>query len=244
MANLPFSYTIRRSARVSRMRIVVTQDKIEVVAPPNIAEKRLHQFVSEKQQWIMQAIEKVASKNQQAAFPVPAVYGEGVGIPYQGRHYSLVVVNSKLKRVKIGFAETLIAHIPETLAHDAHSEAIRPALSQWMKQQTQLRVEQLIHRHAPKKQLIPRSVIIKTQKSRWGSCGINNDININWLLIMAPPEVLEYVVVHELCHLKERNHSARFWALVAEHLPDYQQQRHWLKQQGGDLMRYGQGIAG
>ena len=242
MANLPFSYTIRRSARVNRMRIVVTKDKIEVVAPPKVAEKHLHQFVSDKRLWILEASEKVASKNQQAAFPIPTTFTEGVGIPYQGQHYPLAVVATKNKRVKISFTETLIAHIPDALPKEANSHTIKLALVAFLKQQTKLRVEQLVHIHAAKKQLIPRSVIIKTQKSRWGSCGIHNDINVNWLLIMAPPEVLEYVVVHELCHLKERNHSARFWALVGEHLPAYQVQRQWLKQQGGELMRYGLGL--
>jgi len=243
MANLPFSYTIRRSARVKRMRIVVTKDKIEVVAPPKVAEKHLHQFVSDKRQWILEASEKVASKNQQAAFPIPATFTENVAIPYQGQQYPLAVVATKNKRVKISFTETLIAHIPDALPKEAHSQAIKLALVVFLKQQTKLRVEQFVHIHAAKKQLIPRSVIIKTQKSRWGSCGIHNDININWLLMMAPPEVLEYVVVHELCHLKERNHSARFWALVGEHLPKYQTRRQWLKQQGAELMRYGQSIS-
>lgn len=242
MANLPFSYTIRRSARVNRMRIVVTKDKIEVVAPPKVAEKHLHQFVIDKRQWILEASEKVASKSQQAAFPIPATFAEGVEIPYQGQHYPLTVVATKNKRVKISFAETLVVHIPDALPKEAHSQAIKLALVAFLKQQTKLRVEQLVHIHAAKKQLISRSVIIKTQKSRWGSCGIHNDININWLLMMAPPEVLEYVVVHELCHLKERNHSVRFWSLVAEHLPGYQVQRQWLKQQGGELMRYGLGL--
>jgi predicted metal-dependent hydrolase len=78
---------------------------------------------------------------------------------------------------------------------------------------------------------------IKTQKSRWGSCGPNNDINLNWLLMLAPAAALEYVVVHELCHIKHKNHSAAFWQLVAEHLPNYQQQRHWLKQHGARVMQ-------
>ncbi|MFZ2449660.1 MAG: SprT family zinc-dependent metalloprotease [Methylovulum miyakonense] len=242
MANLPFSYTIRRSARVSRMRIVVTKDKIEVVAPPKVAEKHLHQFVSDKRQWILEASEKVASKNQPTAFPLPLLFAEGVGIPFQGQHYPLAVLATKNQRVKISFTENLVAHIPDTLPKEAHSQAIKLALSHFLKQQTKQRVEQLVHVHAAKKQLVPRAVIIKTQKSRWGSCGIHNDININWLLMLAPPEVLEYVVVHELCHLKERNHSARFWALVGEHLPHYQQQRRWLKQYGGELMHYGLGL--
>ena len=85
--------------------------------------------------------------------------------------------------------------------------------------------------------LYPRFIKIKTQKSRWGSCGIHNDINLNWLLILAPPQVMEYVVIHELCHIKERNHSQKFWLLVKSHLADYQIQRNWLKKEGRRLMQ-------
>lgn len=235
MSNLPFTYSIRRSPRATKTRIIVTTTKVEVVAPPQIAEHRLHQFVSEKQQWIISALNKVVS--QQPKAPAPAFYREGVDITYQGTAYKLSITPTKLKRVKISFADAFIAHVPEALLMTVHSDAIKAALTRWMKQQIKWQVEQLVKRHADKKQLIPRSIIIKTQKSRWGSCGIHNDININWLLIMAPPEILEYVVVHELCHIRVRNHSARFWDLVAEHLPDYQNQRRWLKQHGGHLMR-------
>jgi predicted metal-dependent hydrolase len=73
-------------------------------------------------------------------------------------------------------------------------------------------------------------------KTRWGSCGPRNDININWLLAFAPETVLEYVVVHELCHIRERNHSMAFWSLVAKHLSNYAQERRWLHAHGAGLM--------
>jgi predicted metal-dependent hydrolase len=105
-----------------------------------------------------------------------------------------------------------------------------------MKNQAKTEVMRFIELHAKKYHLYPRFIRIKTQKSRWGSCGIHNDINLNWLLVLAPPQVMEYVVVHELCHIKERNHSQKFWHLVKLHLPDYQIQRNWLKKEGRCLM--------
>lgn len=245
MASLPFSYRVRRSARATKIRIVVSADKIEVVAPPMVAEHRLHEFVNEKQQWIVQTKAKMAEKTPPPNLPpAPQAYTQGTAIPYQGRHYPLTITPHTLKRVRIDFADTFTAYMPETLPPDAYGAAIRPALSRWLQKQTLAQVEQVTRLHSPRRQLIPRSIIVKTQRSRWGSCGIHNDININWLLIMAPPEVLEYVVVHELCHIQIRDHSARFWALVAEHLPDYRQHRGWLKRQGGELMRYGLGMLG
>ena len=80
------------------------------------------------------------------------------------------------------------------------------------------------------------AVTIRSQRSRWGSCSGKGNLNFNCLLMLAPPEVLDYVVVHELCHRKELNHSPRFWAEVARILPDYQIQRTWLKAHGSRLI--------
>ena len=79
-------------------------------------------------------------------------------------------------------------------------------------------------------------VTIRCQKSRWGSCSGSGNLNFNCLLALAPREVLDYVVVHELCHRKEMNHSARFWALVAAVLPNYAEQKRWLREHGGVII--------
>jgi predicted metal-dependent hydrolase len=234
--NLPFTYRIRRSHRVANARIVVKPGQVEIVAPLQIPEHKLHTFVAAKQQWITKALNKMSASSPGQNSFIPAEYKSGAEMTYQGNLYPLMLKASKLKRVKIEFTDGYTAHVPETMSPDDHNREIRQALIRWMKKQSKQLVEQMVEIHAAKKQLFPRSITIKTQKSRWGSCGIHNDININWLLIMAPREVLEYVVVHELCHIKVKNHSSQFWSLVAEHLPDYQQRRQWLKKQGRSLM--------
>lgn len=222
--------------RATQTRIIVTPGNVEVVAPVKVSEHKIHEFIQAKQQWIIQALARIDVKSQQHKTLAPAVYGHGAEIPYQGASYKLAIKLTKLKKIKIAFDKEFVAHVPEALMIKNHSVEIREALIRWMKQESKSRVEQLVKQHAEKKQLFPQAIRIKTQKSRWGSCGIHNDININWLLIIAPPDILEYVVVHELCHIKIRNHSAHFWALVAEHLPDYQNRRQWLKKYGGSLM--------
>lgn len=214
----------------------MTPGKVEVVAPVNVSEHKIELFVRAKQQWIIDALARIQFKSEQHKSLAPVVYEQGAEIPYQGTTFKLSIKATKLKRIKIEFVREFIVHVPEILLDKDQSGAIKDALSRWMKKESMTKVENLVKQHAKKKQLFPQSIKIKTQKSRWGSCGINNDININWLLLIAPPEVLEYVVVHELCHIQIRNHSAKFWALVAEHLPDYQSRRQWLKTHGSSLM--------
>lgn len=79
-------------------------------------------------------------------------------------------------------------------------------------------------------------ITIRNQKSRWGSCSSKGNLNFNCLLMLTPPEIIDYVVVHELCHRKEMSHSARFWNEVEKVLPDYRERRAWLKEHGGRLI--------
>ena len=79
-------------------------------------------------------------------------------------------------------------------------------------------------------------ITLRQQKTRWGSCSANGNLNFNWLLILAPPEVLDYVVVHELCHRRQMNHSQAFWNEVSAVLPGYKEQKKWLKDNGWKLM--------
>lgn len=230
------SYQIRRTRRASRTRIVVTSEKIEVIAPLHVSDALLHQFVKDKWPWITKAMEKIKARTAHIRSLAPLTYQHGATIPYQGKTYPLSLAPTKLKRIKIEHSDVFNAHIPHTQWDTISSEEIRSAIIRWMKSNIKLTVEQMVEQHGSKYQLFPKSITIKSQKSRWGSCGIHNDITINWLLALAPLEILEYVVVHELCHIKEKNHSKHFWALVAQHLPTYRSARLWLKQHGQILM--------
>ena len=118
---------------------------------------------------------------------------------------------------------------------NANEATVRAALEAWYRRQAQTafraRLEQLIKPYG----FVYGRVSVKGQKSRWGSCSRQGNLNFNWRLLLAPPAVLDYVVIHELCHLKEMNHSARFWQLVARTCPDYATHRRWLRLHGREL---------
>ncbi len=239
LSEASLSYTLRRSQRATKTRIVVSAEKIEVVAPMQVSEQRIQAFVKSQQAWIQTAMKRIAHSNRLQHSLAPAQYANGASVPYQGQKIPLILETSSGKTVRIRQQNDnhFVVAMPDSIHLSEHSALIKRALEQWMKQQTRLQAQQFIDKHATKHRLFPRSLRIKTLRSRWGSCGPNNDINLNWLLMLAPPVVLEYVVVHELCHIQHKNHSKDFWRLVSVHMPDYLQHRKWLKQHGASLMR-------
>lgn len=217
----------------------MTVDKIEVVAPLRVSSSKIHQFVTFQQDWVISAKEKITKQAQAIKNIAPIKFVDGAEVPFRGEliKLSFKYVNSS-KKIRIELSnKTFMVYLSSEIAEASASDLVKVVLTDWMKCQVAKDVEAVVIMHAKKYNLYPRMIKIKTQKSRWGSCGIHNDINLNWLLILAPAKVLEYVVVHEICHIKERNHSARFWNLVEKHCPNYQEQRLWLKKNGRSLMQ-------
>ena len=114
-------------------------------------------------------------------------------------------------------------------------EDILAQLKRHLVQLSLKRLREALNKWSPTVPVPYGRVTVREQKTRWGSCSSKHNLNFNWKLIMAPPQCLEYVVVHELCHLIHLNHSAQFWAEVAKRIPDYDLWRKWLKQHGSEL---------
>jgi predicted metal-dependent hydrolase len=114
-------------------------------------------------------------------------------------------------------------------------EIIKESMQLWYKQKAREIVIEKIEYYSKYFQLMPNSIKIKAQKTRWGSCTYKNDLALNYKLIMAPPDVLDYVVVHEMCHMEHKNHSKNFWNRVSSIMIDYKEKRNWLKEHGGKL---------
>lgn len=232
MNDLPFEYILRRSQRAKKVRIIVTAEKVEVVAPLEVTEERICSFVKSKQAWVVAVGLKIKQKVQKTKQFAPARYVDGAEVPYHGALVKIRIKHSLSKEIKIDLkGQELIVLLPKGLVD------VRLVVIDWMKKEALKEATRYVAIHSEKQGLYPRSLRLKKQKSRWGSCGIHNDINLNWLLILAPPKVMEYVVVHEICHIQERNHAVQFWSLVEAHLPQYKKQKQWLKKNGVNLMQ-------
>ena len=138
--------------------------------------------------------------------------------------------------------EWILKNLEEIQKRDAQKENVQK-LSALERQHLQNKACVVIPRrvayYAEKLGVSYGKITLRQQKTRWGSCAANGNLNFNWLLILAPPEVLDYVVVHELCHRREMNHSQAFWKEVEKILPDYRERQKWLKDNGWRLMEEG-----
>ncbi len=225
---------IRRSAKAKRLRLAVKPGLIELVVPRGMAESHALAFLDKHKAWAEGKLLELNDKLSRVR-PVES-FTACPTIPWRGKDIPLFVQEGSRGRVKITVDETVQIMLPQGLG-EARDEVALRAFYAWVCRWLRVRVALLAERHALRCNLHHREIRIKHMKTRWGSCGPRNDININWLLALAPESVLEYVVIHELCHIAERNHSPAFWSLVGKHYPKYAEERRWLKFHGGDLMR-------
>ena len=154
---------------------------------------------------------------------------EGRPIWFEGRQYALAL---RTGRPAVEFAGD---QVRVTVPDPGDEESVRAELRAWLSERALERIRARLDYYIPRVGKQPGRVTIREQKTRWGSCSSKNNLNFNWKLIMAPPPALDYVVIHELCHLHEFNHSPRFWQLVAAQMPEYESWKKWLKQHGAEL---------
>lgn len=235
MHTVPPPIQIRRSPRAKRLRLLVKPGLIELVVPPTAPESTALAFLDKHRTWAEGKLLELDDKARQA--PAIPRFTASPTVPWRGKEIPLLVQESPGGKLRVSVDEDAVRiSLPEGLGETRDELALR-AFYAWTRRWLRVRVAQLAERHAPRHGLHARDIRIKAMKTRWGSCGPRNDININWLLALAPDSVLEYVVVHEICHISVRNHSPAFWALVAQHLPHYLEERRWVKRHGGELMR-------
>lgn len=226
----PLEYTLRTSGRARRVRLVVQPGgALEVVAPHGAALARVEAALREHEAWIVRTRERLA---RVAPVTPPQPLAEGRVLACAGRSLRLGLRSGAPQgrfHVRVD-GDQLTLTLPQ-----ADEALARAALERWYRRQAHTIVaERLAHWNTHYGFSWTR-VAIKEQKTRWGSCSRQGALNFNWRLLLAPLPILDYVVIHELCHLKEPNHAPRFWALVAQTCPDYRERRGWLRQHGHEL---------
>lgn len=221
------SYTFRRSARRS-VGLAVSRDGLRVTAPQYMPLHEVQAAIHQKAVWILAKVDHYAAL---PALPAPQQFISGEQLPYRGGTLTLsvgAVADGKAQARRDG--ATL--HVRASAASGETERVVR----QWYGQEAVAQFTGRLNYFIPLVGKGPRRVTVKEQHSRWGSCSANGNIALCWRLVLAPPAVADFVIVHELCHLHRLDHSPEFWALVAGVLPSYRQQRQWLRQHGDTLV--------
>lgn len=224
------AYEVRTSARAKRLRLTVQPDGVEVVVPPRVPKHEVERFVSSHRGWIYEKVEKYQALLSH--HNGPDRLQDGTCIPFRGEPTPLAVVPTNRVYPRVVEGDGFRLELPMRLPSDAHEEVIERALTTHLKRQAKSDAEMAIERFGEPHGLKPSGLRIKDQKRLWGSCTYAGVINLNWRLILAPVEVFDYVVVHELCHLRHRHHQPPFWRMVGEVMPDFERHRQWLKVKG------------
>jgi len=216
------AYKIIRSKRRS-IALVVNKDAcLEVRAPLKVSLKSIEEFIDKNRTWIEEKKDFV-NKNRHRTFPKKFVDGEHA--MYEGSSYKIQIIDCE----EIDISDFL--YFPKKFLPQANQRLII-----WYKYRAIKKITERVNYFASMNQLQYKVVRITSAEGIWGSCNAKGSLSVNWRLIMAPPDILDYIVVHELTHLIVRNHSKLFWSKVAEIMPDYKTHETWLKKNGSILM--------
>jgi len=229
VGNTTIQYSERTSTRAKRLRIVVKPHNVELVTPPGVNSKWAKEFIEQKKQWVFVKLNEMNERAARQQSVEPFQYQSGAKILYRGRRLKLQVIETDVDKPEVTYSNKFIVSVPYGLNSTTRRQQVQKALEKWMKEKVRKDVGQFITVYSEKLKVSPKGYRIKGQKHLWGSCSSNDIININWRLIQAPKQVLEYVVVHEMCHLIHRNHSADFWNLTTSIFPDVVRCKKWLK---------------
>ena len=220
---MELTYIIQKSAKRRKLTITVERDRSVVVhAPEDTSDEKIEQVVASKRQWIYEKIGH-PQKYQDLPHPPGKELVSGESALYLGRQYRIKVVKTGLAEIQ--FAQRFLIPAAQT---SKRAEALR----EWYIGKAKEKIVPRVKQHARHLGVDVAGVKIVDSRYRWGSCTLNNNVNFNWRLIKAPMFVIDYVIVHELAHLIEANHTPRFWNIVRAQAPTMEKAKAWLKEHG------------
>lgn len=219
-------YSNRKTMKIS----LKAPDIVEVVAPKGISEQVILDNVRKNAKWIITKLSEIKENEKRR---VKKEYIDGEVFLYLGKNYELqLIIDDLLSKPIVKFNnENFIIKTPTR-----NQDLMRKAMEHWYRQRTYEIVVEKANYFQKYFEVKPRYIKVKEQKKRWASCTSNKDLLFNWRCSMAPSWVLDYIVIHEMCHMVHMNHSNEFWALVENIMPDYKKKREWLRTNGVQMV--------
>ena len=231
--NIDYGFPVEliRTDRTKSASIQLDGNIVKIVVPKTLSLERVDALIQKRSAWIKEKLEK-----QRTELPVKAKeYVSGEVFQYLGRNYRLKRTTEPSRGVKMK-AGYLCVSVGESLSNELIGASIKMLLEGWYKDHAAIKLKEKTLRYAAILGLKPTTIKVRDYKARWGSCSSLGGISYNWRIIMAPHSIVDYVVVHELCHMVEHNHSAKYWRHVENLIADYKLRREWLKFNGEGLI--------
>lgn len=226
---LPAPVEVRRHPTARRMTLRVSRTKHAVImtVPMQCNLSDADHFLQAHLDWVRRHLGAVPQ-------PVPLAHGEV--LPFRGVPHRIVFTGERGADFLVKVS-TEGAGMPRLVVAGTWEGASR-RLTSWLVQKATEELDVRVRHHAERLGVRPKRIVLRDQSSRWGSCSTTRVLSFSWRLILAPPNVLDYVAAHEVAHLQQMNHGPRFWALVAKTMPKMEEARAWLRVYGMDLHRY------
>jgi len=220
------AYELRRTATASERRITVTPGCVEVLALTTDDDADIEGFLDRKRQWLFDTARELEEVT--AGRPAVPRFMTGSKIPYRGRMSSLTVRRHDGPHIEIAHKTGFIVDLPSWVPEEAADGIVATEIKLWLKRRVRRDARDIAAAYEKRFGLKPRLLRVAEFVTGWGSCGPSGTIHIDWRLVFAPKRVLEYVVAHELAHLRHRSHGPEFWGYLASVLPDYERPKAWL----------------
>ena len=221
--NATIPYSIIKSNRRKTSQITVDKDSVVVRTPISKTTSEIKKIVDGKKKWIFR--KQLEFQKQNSVILKPS-YLAGSKLPYLGRSLTLKILKNR-KTESVRFKNNII--IVSLKSKRSSKTQVKKIYQKWLMEKSSKLFETRISKISKKLKLKPRKIIIKNLKDRWGSATSDSTINLNMNLIKAPSSVIDYVILHELCHLKIKGHSDKFWQMVKKFMPNYDEQKRWLE---------------
>ena len=208
------------------MSLCIKDDgEIVIYAPYHAPHREIERFLEERRSWIVERM----SENEKSKRGREKAYIAGEKFLYLGESYPLEIEESNNGEfpLRLSFGKFIL--------DKDHVGRARDLFIRWYKKEAEENLTERVDYYSPRLRLFPKGIRITSAKYRWGSCSRENRLSFTWRIIMAPLSVVDYVLIHELVHIKEKNHSKRFWEYLESIIPNYKKHRLWLKEKGDSL---------
>lgn len=235
VGNREIEYVVRHSSRARRKRIEVTPDQVRVIVPGATRSEEVEDFVRSKRRWIHDRTEIVGEEARRLRAQ-PIGYHSGAKVLFRGRLLRLRVEPGDVDEPRLRYRTAFHVTVPHRMPDRDREGAVSGLLKDWFRDRLEEDAWHFVRKHGHPNGLRPRDVLIRKLETLWGSCGKDRSLRLDEKLVRLPKPILEYVVLHELCHLRHRDHSEEFWSLLREILPDSERRKRWLDRHGVALL--------